>query len=355
MVAEDPPLIPRKYDVHARLQMAEGRLDRHSEHGTPTENLFVVHHYDQPDTARDGGVELQGLDGREHKLTNQELKSIGSQEQVAVLECAGNARGLRRHRTPGTQFGCGLFGQARWTGVRLADLLDHCGLEGPWRTAVIHAPDAGWVQPEDTYASFAKGLPREKALEPDTLLAWGLDDMPLPDAHGGPLRLVVPGWYGIWWVKWVRRIELTAEDFQGFWQRERYTYQDDNGCVRAVVSEQLPRAVILSPLEGQRIRGDHMVRGLAWAGEHALSAVEVSVDDGATWRPAEITEQVAHWGWARWEAPLQGLPCGVWRVAARATDAGGRTQSWEPEFNRLGYANNGIHILAAEVVPASKP
>ena len=117
-------------------------------------------------------------------------------------------------------------------------------------------------------------------------MAWQLDGEDVPAEHGGPLRLVVPGWYGIWWVKWPVEVRLsaeTAETFDGFWQNQRYTYQDDEGRVLSAVRDQLPRAVLTWPYDGAVVSGDASIEILAWAGEHAVTSVELSADDGATW------------------------------------------------------------------------
>jgi hypothetical protein len=219
----------------------------------------------------------------------------------------------------------------------------------------VHGRDWGVAQPEGVHAVFAKGLPREKALDGDTLLAWAMNGTPLPAEHGGPVRLLVPGWYGIWWVKWITRIELRNEEFRGFWQHERYTYQDEGGRITGVVTGHLPRAAILSPRDGEEVHTGAPIHGLAWAGEHRVVSVETSVDDGETWHAAEFIESAHRWGWSEWRAVLpDGLPRGVWRISARAHDAAGRTQDWEPAFNRLGYGNNGIHRISVDVV-ADRP
>jgi DMSO/TMAO reductase YedYZ molybdopterin-dependent catalytic subunit len=348
-------LIPRGYDSQGRVQMAEGHIDRHTSAGTAIEDMFVVHHYDQPELPTDHKIHVVGANHVSWTITPDDLRTLGQRDEVALLECAGNGRGLRARRAPGNQFGLGLFGQARWTGVSLAAVLGARGLTDEWTCAVIHGPDEGVTKPEGTRAMFGKGLPRDKAVHPDTLLAWEVDGAAIPASHGGPVRLVVPGWYGIWWVKWVTRIELTNADFHGFWQNERYTYQDEEGRISDVVAEQLPRAVILSPRDWENVSDDNAVRGLAWAGEQEVAEVDLSIDDGQTWKPGRIVERTGRWGWVRWEAYLPaGLPRGLRRVAARARDVSGRTQDWEPSFNRLGYGNNGIHRITIDLV-ASYP
>ena len=169
-------------------------------------------------------------------------------------------------------------------------MLEAAGLgDAAYESVVVSGADEGTTMPEDSHDRFAKALPREKALDPDTIVAWQLDGEDVPVEHGGPLRLVVPGWYGIWWVKWPQEIRLSsepAEAFDGFWQSQRYTYQDVRGrCCPWYVTSCRARCVTW-PYDGAVVTGDASVEMLAWAGEHAVSPVELSVDDGATWVPA---------------------------------------------------------------------
>jgi hypothetical protein len=352
-------LLARLWEPSGRLQMAEGRLSAHSPDGTPVDDLFVVHHYSQPDPGGLGKVRFVGPDGAASVLGESELRELPTRDVVAVIECAGNGRGLRRTRAPGNQFGLGMFGQSRWTGPSLADVLEAAGLrEAAYESIVVTGADEGTTMPEDSHDRFAKALPRDKALDPDTIVAWQLDGEDVPAEHGGPLRLVVPGWYGIWWVKWPVEVRLStesAEAFDGFWQNQRYTYQDDEGRVLSAVRDQLPRAVLTWPYDGAVVSGDASVEILAWAGEHAVTTVELSADDGATWVPAHhVGTGAGPWRWTRWNARLpSGLPRGLRRIAVRAADAAGRTQEWEPDPNRLGYGNNQIHVVQLDLVAAA--
>ena len=348
-------LISRMFDVSGQPQMAEGRLAAHDSVGTDIGDLFVVHHYAPPHPA-DGALELVGLDGEVSNLTLAALRALPSREITAVLECAGNGRGLRARRTPGNQFGLGLFGQLSWRGASLRDVLDIFGMSIVGAEQVeVTGRDEGVTMPENSFDRFGKGLPIGKALHPDTIVAWQVNGSEIPHDHGGPLRLVVPGWYGIWWVKWPSRIALRTEPFAGFWQRERYTYQDESGSVRSIVEEVLPRAVLVSPAAGSDVRDDVRLEILAWAGEHEVTKVEFSVDDGATWLDAAGTAAPSPWQWSSWTAALpSGLPRGLRRVAVRATDVVGRTQEWQPSDNRLGYGNNGIHVVELSIT-ASPP
>jgi DMSO/TMAO reductase YedYZ molybdopterin-dependent catalytic subunit len=342
-------LIPRTFDSGGRLQMAETPLEEFDEQGRP-EELFLVHHYDRPGLSADHAITVVAPDGAEQVHSISSLAQLPPHEVVALLECAGNGRGLLRHEAPGNQFGLGMFGQARWTGVRLADVLSASGAAGAWTSAVIEAPDNGVTKPENVHAQFGKGLPRSKALDGDTILALKMNGRPLTAEHGAPCRLVVPGWYGIWWVKWIATVHLTSEDYTGFWQNERYTYQDVDSTITGVVRELLPRAVIQWPREGDRLPDPVTVRGLAWGGADPAAGVDISVDDGNTWIPATITASRGRWSAAGFTCSIPaGLPRGLRRISARTTDGAGHVQPWQARYNRLGYANNGIHTVTIDL------
>lgn len=345
-------LTPRAYDKTGKVQMAEAPLDVHQ--GRHSGAQFVVHHYDLPDVTDQTGVEITTLHGKSRSVGIAELAGLPTRDVTAVIECAGNGRGLLDRRAPGNQFGLGLFYQATWTGVAVSDLLGDAAQED-WTTLVVNGTDEGVTMPEAVYARFGKGLPRQKALHQDTILAWQVNGSPLASEHGGPLRLVVPGWFGIWWVKWVRSLELSAAPYAGFWQRERYTYQAQDGTVIAPVAQQLPRAVLLTPQDNARILDESEVSVVAWAGEHPVAAVEFTVDDGTSWLAAELVEPAdSPFMWSRYRAKIPGgLPRGRRRLAVRAIDTQGRTQQWQPATNRLGYGNNGIHIVDVDLVPAA--
>jgi DMSO/TMAO reductase YedYZ molybdopterin-dependent catalytic subunit len=334
--------------------MAEGHLESNVSGTTEIEDLFLVHHYARPDTAGLTTLTVVGTDGAEVSISHEKLRELPSRKVTAVLECAGNGRGLLARRAPGNQFGLGLCGQAQWEGTSLGRVLEEAGVDSDFETAVASALDHGVTMPEGSHDRFAKGLPRHKALAADTILAWSVNGEPIPEDHGGPLRLVVPGWYGIWWVKWCQRIELTAEQFSGFWQNQRYTYQTDDGTVVAPVADQRPRAVLVSPQPGARVHDGAELQFLAWAGEESIVLVEFSIDDGATWQSAEQVEDGGRWSWTRWAAELPpGLPRGVTRISVRATDSAGRQQAAQPDENRLGYGNNGIQVVEVKLVTAA--
>lgn len=167
------------------------------------------------------------------------------------------------------------------------------------------------------------------------------------------MRLVVPGWYGVWWVKWPRTIETSShEEYDGFWQHHRYTFQTLEGGQLGVVRDHLPRSIVVSPADrGIVSKGTVKVAGLAWAGEHKVVKVEVSTNQGRTWKPAELGETKDRWTWLPWTATVEFTgPTGLHRIAARTTDDAGRMQEWDSRENKFGYGNNKIVSVSVDVV-----
>lgn len=342
----------RARDAAGRPQMAEGRLPE-SGTETPVSDFFLVHHYAPVEVnAADWSMAVTRPDGSTATLDLPTLKSLPRHEVTALLECAGMSRGFLAEKTPGTQFGHGMVGVARWGGVRLSDLLAHLGIGTDWSCLILHGGDEGTTMPEDMHADFSKGLPPEKALHPDTILAYEMNGADLPWLHGGPARLVVPGWYGVWWVKWPKALRFSQEEgYDGFWQNQRYTFQDASGAQTGMVREGLPRAIIQTPAAGAALKkGSIAVSGLAWAGDAEVVKVEVSTDMGKTWAEATVEPSDGAWIWRRWHASVEAAgPTGLFNIAARTTDARGRVQAWSSAANRLGYGNNDVHNIQVDL------
>lgn len=207
------------------------------------------------------------------------------------------------------------------------------------------------AQPENEFAQFSKALPCAKARNRDTILAWEMNGEPIPPLHGGPLRLVVPGWYRVWWVKWVRQVRASTEPFDGFWQTRRYTYQDANQKQLGAVTQLRVRSLITSPSSGAQV-GKRRIRvdGLAWSGESQVEKVEVTVDRGRNWVEAVLSSPMSPWSWQTWTVVELAGAAGLRYIASRATDSAGRSQDWVSESNRLGYGNNSIQEVCVDVV-----
>jgi DMSO/TMAO reductase YedYZ molybdopterin-dependent catalytic subunit len=287
-------------------------------------------------------------------LTLDDLRQMPRTTVTAVLECAGNGRAFFEPSMPGIQWERGAVGNARWTGVRVADLLARAGLGEGARHVVMHGAD----RPLGTQPPFVRQLPVAKAMDPDTILAYEMNGEPLPLAHGFPFRTIVPGWEGAYAVKWLSRLEVIDRDFDGFWVATAYRYPTRPVMPGAAVPPEhmgpltslVVKSIITRPLEGAVVApGRVLVAGHAWSGDHEVARVDISTDRGVTWRPARLTGETARHAWRRFEFEYDATTPGAHLVLSRATDTAGATQPLVPKWNPSGYHWNAPDLVRFEV------
>ncbi|MBU3673077.1 MAG: oxidase [Sinobacteraceae bacterium] len=326
---------------------------------TPNEAFFVRYHHaviPQIDAA-EFRLEVVGAAlERPLTLTLAQLRTeFPAVELVAVCQCSGNRRGLFEPPVPGLQWGHGAMGNARWRGVRLADVLARAGLRS---NAVELAFDAADAAPLEGTPDYVKSLPLGKALHPDTLLAYEMNGAPLPALNGHPLRLVVPGWTATYWIKQVTRIEALTAPASGFWMAGAYRmprasfpllerFPSQESGERAPVTEIAVNSLITStePSAAGRTR----VRGIAWDAGHGIDRVEVSADGGRTWQRAELGEDLGRYSFRPWQFEYSSLAPGALELWARASNRAGQTQVEQPIANPSGYQHNAFHRVRIEV------
>jgi DMSO/TMAO reductase YedYZ molybdopterin-dependent catalytic subunit len=237
-----------------------------------------------------------------------------------------------------------------WTGVPLARVLERAGLKPEAIEVLVTGVDHGTPKDGPGDIPFARSLPREKALHEDTLLALEMNGEPLPPAHGAPVRLLVPMWYGMASVKWVGQIEAITEPFQGYYQKKRYIYDLADGATPPPVREMRVKSIIVTPAEGETVRpGRTIVRGKAWSGNGEIVKVEVALDGADTWQPATLLESPGPYAWREWEWEWQAADPGRHALRARATDSTGARQPDAPQWNKYGYGNNAVRPIAVNV------
>jgi DMSO/TMAO reductase YedYZ molybdopterin-dependent catalytic subunit len=348
--AERSPLVvvtPDPFNAETRLDAQLGVL-------TPNPAFYVRDHFSMPHIARaDWRLTLDGEVARPLALTYDELRALPSRTFPVTLECAGNGRIGLHPPAEGEPFGYGVASTAEWTGVPLRTVLEAAGLR-PSAAEVLFVGADGGPNPEagGVTMTFARSLPVERALHPDTLLAYAMNGEELSIAHGFPLRLVVPGWYGVAAVKWLVRISALASPFDGFFQRDRYVmaHPERGETATTPLTTIPPRSLLVAPADGAALpRGKQYLRGLAWSGGAQIERVEVSVDDGRTWQVAEWTSEPARYAWRAWEYRWEAPGRGPATLRSRAFDAAGSTQPASAEWNRLGYANNAIQVVRVTV------
>jgi DMSO/TMAO reductase YedYZ molybdopterin-dependent catalytic subunit len=311
----------------------------------PNARFYVRNHFETPRLdPLSWRLEAKGLVEHPLRLSLRDLYNMRSETLVATLECAGNGRSAFDPPADGEQWQLGAVSTAEWTGVPLAEILDHAGLTPEAVEIVFRGADQGNAGEAADPIRFERSLPVTDAGHTGSLLAYAMNGEPLPLEHGYPLRLIVPGWYAVASVKWLTEIEVTGSPFTGFFQTKRYVYETErNGTVaREPVRLQQVQSVITQPSAGQQITaGDLVVRGVAWSGAAPIDKVAVSIGRGP-WQNARLIGQRHRHSWQWWELLTRIDSLGETTLRARATDLAGRTQPERPHWNRLGYGGNAV-------------
>lgn len=316
---------------------------------TPAAHVYVRSNFAVPALPGDDHrITIGGAVREPFSIGVAELRAMPRATATVTMECAGNDRVSMRPLPPGELWRSGAVSTARWSGVPLRELLGRAGVAPDAVEILVEGADRGLVDDEPGTISFARSLPVREALDPRVLLALEMNDAPLAPEHGAPVRLVVPGWYGMASVKWVARIEAITTPFAGRFQSRRYVYDDDAGGVRPVTRMRVKSAIV-APADGAIVpAGRVVVRGWAWSGEGAIARVEV--DAGAGWHDARLGAPPSEDSWTPWEAEVELAARGRYALLSRAHDAAGNVQPDVPPWNRLGYGNNAVRPVVVEVV-----
>ena len=313
-----------------------------SNRAVPNDQFFVRSNGPVPvvDPAR-WRLTIFGNTDRRLTLSLDDLRRLGPRQIEAFLECAGNGRTRFDPIPPGTPWRNDAVGNAVWAGVPLGQVLDLAGI----RTGTVDVVTQGADFPE-----MRRGLPLAVARDPEVLLVWAMNSEPLPVAHGGPVRLLVPGWAGIASTKWLTAIEVIDRGFDGFWNTDNYVIWDDHGDPLRPVTEMPPKSVIVTPTEGATIRsGPTVIAGWAWSGFGSIQNVDVSSDSGRSWRSADLHHGERR-GWRRWQTTWDAVP-GNHHLRARATDERRLSQPTVAPWNAKGYLMNAIQEIVVKVEP----
>lgn len=311
---------------------------------TPNRWFFVRSHYETPEIdVANWRLSVGGCVGRELELTWEQLDSMPHRSIFVTMECAGNGRSFLKPYVEGVQWTAGAVGHAEWSGVPLHVVLDRAGLAADAKELVFYGADSGVEHGEGEPKPFARSLPLDKARHADTLLVTHMNGEVLEPSHGYPLRLLAPGWYGVASVKWLTRIEAVKTPFDGYYQTAKYTIKHrTGGGVRTDVVGPMPvKSEIIRPVGGSVLGiGANRMFGMAWAGEHAVAAVEVSVDGGVSWQRAELQGPRAAYSWTAWEYLWETAAPGEYTLLARAISQDGHVQPMDHDYDRGGYLIN---------------
>jgi DMSO/TMAO reductase YedYZ molybdopterin-dependent catalytic subunit len=321
---------------------------------TPVGLHYLLTHYDIPAIDEsswrlrvDGGV------GEPVDLSLADLRAMPAVTRRVTMECAGNGRALLDPRPLSQPWLLEAVGTSEWTGVALADVLARVDLAPDAVELVFGGADHGIEHGVEQH--YERSLPVPVATGPDALLAHSVNGVPLPPQHGFPLRLVVPGWYGMTNVKWLTSITAATSPFTGYQQQTSYRLRQQEDEPGTALMQMLPRALMIPPGIPDfvsRVRhlpaGEHRLTGRAWSGVAPITRVAVTDDGGDTWIDAEIAAPAGVAVWQPWQV--------IWRARGsarelwcRATDAAGNTQPIAPRWNLGGYANNAVQRVRVDV------
>jgi len=332
------PFIQRKASLEARLENMQGII-------TPSRLFFVRNNSGSIDVgAESWRLTVEGdAVANPLELSLQDIRGMPSRTLVSYLECAGNHRAMfnlvNGQEAQGTQWERGAIGNGEWTGVPLRDVLQRASTTGDAVSVLVVGLDKD--SPEE---GFRRVMPIDKAMHPDTILAYALNGETLPRDHGYPLRVVTPGWVGSSWIKWLGWIVVSSEQQ---WTRNNTTsyvlkgddYHPEGEAEGEVVTVQSIKSALALPWPAEISSGRHLINGYAHSPHGPMSTVEWSADLGVTWTEARVHESQARYSWVRFEFDWDPSP-GEYTIMTRATDSEGNTQPDSVPFNEKGYLFN---------------
>lgn len=319
---------------------------------TPTGLHYLVIHWDIPEVdPATWRLRLRGNLQRPLELSLEDIRSRPSQTVAVTLECAGNGRGRLTPRPPSIPWLQEAIGTAEWTGTPLWPLLEEAGLRSDSVELVFSGADKGVQGGEEQF--YGRSLTVAEVKRPEVMLAYDMNGRPLEPQHGFPLRLVVPGWYGMTSVKWLSSIEAVTRPFSGFQQAVAYRYQQDADDSGEPVTRMRVRSLMIPPghpdfFSRRRFldAGEVLLKGRAWSGQGAVTRVEVGVD--GSWSDAAIGPSHGEFAWRQWTWPWEAT-VGDHVLSCRATDAEGDVQPLKQPWNHQGMGNNLVQHVPVTV------
>jgi DMSO/TMAO reductase YedYZ molybdopterin-dependent catalytic subunit len=353
------PLIKRTY----RPPNFETPLEVFEQVFTPNDAFFVRYHLTRiPEVAAAqwkleiGGEAAKTPFTLDLAALQRDFEAV---EIAAVLQCSGNRRGLSDPHVPGVEWGIGAMGNARWKGVRLKDLLGKAGVKKEAVEVAFNGADQGSL---DSTPDFVKSIPVWKATDENTLVAWQMNGEPLPHWNGAPVRLVVPGWTGTYWMKHLVSIQALSQPLKNFWMASAYRiprgkfpivdrFLTQETDANTPITEMVVNSVITSPREGQVVRTGQPVevKGIAWDNGAGIQTVEVSSDEGQTWQTATLDQDMGRFSFRGFRHAFKAGAKGDVAILAKATNRQGATQVSQLIFNPAGYHNNVVSRVKVRV------
>ena len=321
---------------------------------TPVGLHYLLNHFDVPYVPADAGwrVEIGGRVRNAGAISLEEIKRLPSRTQRVTLECAGNGRATLTPRYLSQPWAYEAVGTAEWTGTPLRHLLDRAGLLDDVVEIAFIGADRGFDRGHEH--NYGRSLTREMALDEDVLVVWAMNGTPLLPQHGAPLRMIVPGWYGMASVKWLERIEVLERPYDGYQQVSGYQYRSVPGGPATPVTSMRVKSLLVPPGIPDFYTRARMVDagpvplfGRAWSGGGVpIAKVEVGIN--GAWREAKLEPNNDRFAWTGWRLTWDATP-GEYEVACRATDANGDTQPLQARWDSSGFGNNLVHRVPVTV------
>lgn len=323
----------------------------------PNEQFYVRNHFPVPELdVKKWKLKIEGAVSKPLELSIDELAKLPASKLTATIECAGNGRVHLTPSVPGAQWGQGAVGNAVWEGVSLAEILDRVGVNEAAVDVILEGADEGAINTDPKSPGpihFARSIPMAKAKSDQVVLAYKMNGETLPLSHGFPLRAVVGGWYGMASVKWLTRIIVSEKPFGGFFQTLDYSYFERRAGEPTLVpiTTIQPKAILARPTLSELIPAGKPYRlfGAAWAGEHAVKKVDVSIDGGKTWAAAKLLGESKPIQWVLWEYAWENPVRGEASIVVKATDDKDRTQPATRDADRRTYMINHLVPVAVTV------
>lgn len=321
---------------------------------TPNDAFFVRYHLAGIPTEVDPDsftVEVKGKVDKPAKLKLADLKRMRSVEIVAVNQCSGNSRGFSEPRVAGGQLAHGAMGNARWRGVPLKDVLDLAGVQTGAKQVTFNGLDGPLL---DKTPDFVKALDIDHARDGEVMIAYQMNNADLPMLNGFPVRLIVPGYYGTYWVKHLNEITVIDSVLENFWMKTAYRIPDtDNGSIEPGTAPKSTkpigrfnvRSFITSVTDGAKVKtGETTIRGIAFDGGSGIKQVDVSTDGGKSWAAAKLGDNLGKYSFREFTVPVT-LAAGAAALQSRATANDGKVQPATPGWNPAGYMRNVIETV----------
>lgn len=321
---------------------------------TPDELVYSRNHFAYPNLSDrafflpvDGEIEEPVI------FQYADLLNMPSRRLVMTLECSGNQRAYFEPKVFGEQWEEGAISQGIWRGAPLSDLLNIARLKPSAKEIVFVGHDYGKRTDMYGVVPFARSLPLDKAIHSDTLVAYEYNGQPIPYKHGYPLRLIVPQWYGMASVKWLRRIIVIDHEFQGPFQVVDYNYYpyEDSDAGKSPVTTINVNSIVQQPLDYSILdTGIHQIQGIAWTGKGIITQVQISINGGKDWDDTVLQQDAAEpYAWTFWSYTWHATEKGEYTIMARAKDTFGRIQPFVAKWNKKGYGYNAVSSIKVKV------